>query len=365
MKLLGQNHLRSMKSAEPNEPAPGGKFVQETTDRTGKRPSFWERRRPTLSYVKRQSPLVLGSAAKGLGASWQSVVRITHDREQVALGTVVDSDGWIITKASQLPDLKSVTCVTHDLRKYPAEVVKLVPNLDLALLRIEQAELTSADWASAIPERGKFVATMDMKVTPSGLGVVSAGVQRIPYQKSVLGVLLVNGEEGARVDHVLVGSGGERAGLKENDTIYEVDGIAVQTHIAFKQAIRDAQGGDYVALKLKRGDKKLAIKAQLMDLASELLYDTEMEVNGAVSARSSNFERVLSHDTAIRPNQCGGPLVNLDGQVVGINIARAGRVTSYALPYDIVQPVVSDLIRDAKLVSRNAEKKSTSGNAVR
>ena len=32
------------------------------------------------------------------------------------------------------------------------------------------------------------------------------------------------------------------------------------------------------------------------------------------------------------PNECGGPLVSLDGKVVGINIARGGRVDSYAMP---------------------------------
>ena len=29
---------------------------------------------------------------------------------------------------------------------------------------------------------------------------------------------------------------------------------------------------------------------------------------------------------------CGGPLVNLDGKAVGLNIARASRVSTYALP---------------------------------
>ena len=32
------------------------------------------------------------------------------------------------------------------------------------------------------------------------------------------------------------------------------------------------------------------------------------------------------------PADCGGPLVNLDGKVVGMNIARAGRTESYAIP---------------------------------
>ena len=347
--------LLSSDSVQP----PAGNFVQEPLDRSSSRSSFWQRKRPALAYNKRVSPLVLGSVAEALGPTWKSVVRIVHHDEQVALGTIVNSDGWIITKASQLPNSSTIQCNFYDYRSFPAEIVTKVPNLDLALLRVQAKNLSVPQWLSDLPARGKFVATIDPKATPASLGVVSTGVQRIPYQKSVLGVHLTNSIDGAAVTHVLRGSGGARAGLQIGDNIYEANGIAVTTHQGFKQAIRDAKGGDYVSLKVSRGQEKLSVEAQLMDLADELLDDTEMEVNGEVSARSSNFERVLLHDSFLFPNQCGGPLVNLDGKVVGINIARAGRVTSYALPADVVLPVVNDLIQNAKLVSRSAESRDS------
>jgi serine protease Do len=42
----------------------------------------------------------------------------------------------------------------------------------------------------------------------------------------------------------------------------------------------------------------------------------------------------------LKPEDCGGPLVNLDGEVVGINISRAGRIESYALTPAVVRPVL-------------------------
>lgn len=45
----------------------------------------------------------------------------------------------------------------------------------------------------------------------------------------------------------------------------------------------------------------------------------------------------------LEPWQCGGPLVNLDGQAIGLNIARASRVATYALPSALVQRVIADL----------------------
>src|SRR5262249_54167478 len=55
------------------------------------------------------------------------------------------------------------------------------------------------------------------------------------------------------------------------------------------------------------------------------------------------FQVVLQHDTVLRPEDCGGPVVNLDGKVVGINIARSGRVESLAIPTEAVVEVLSEL----------------------
>ena len=39
----------------------------------------------------------------------------------------------------------------------------------------------------------------------------------------------------------------------------------------------------------------------------------------------------------------GGPLVDLDGHIIGINIARAGRISSYALPASDIQQILDRL----------------------
>jgi serine protease Do len=44
------------------------------------------------------------------------------------------------------------------------------------------------------------------------------------------------------------------------------------------------------------------------------------------------------------PWLCGGPLVDLDGKVIGINIARASRVSTYALPSKLVKQLLGSLM---------------------
>jgi S1-C subfamily serine protease len=151
---------------------------------------------------------------------------------------------------------------------------------------------------------------------------------------------------------VLPGTGADVAGLQIGDNIVAVNGKQVASHRGFKSVIQHALGGELVTLTVNRADQNFDVDARLMDLSEELRDPTEMEVNGHVSARATGFQRVLLHDTVLEPNQCGGPLCNLDGKVVGINIARAGRVTSYALPADVLRPLLDGLIEQARLVSR-------------
>jgi hypothetical protein len=48
------------------------------------------------------------------------------------------------------------------------------------------------------------------------------------------------------------------------------------------------------------------------------------------------------------PTQCGSPIVTLDGEIVALNIARAGRTEMYALPASVIVPLIADL-RSGKL----------------
>src|SRR5207244_2687877 len=41
---------------------------------------------------------------------------------------------------------------------------------------------------------------------------------------------------------------------------------------------------------------------------------------------------------------CGGPIVDLNGRVIGINICRAGRTESWAVPGEVVLPLLADLM---------------------
>jgi serine protease Do len=63
---------------------------------------------------------------------------------------------------------------------------------------------------------------------------------------------------------------------------------------------------------------------------------------GPFSDKRFGFQEVISHDSVVEPEHCGGPLIDLRGNLVGINIARSMRVATFAIP---VQDVRNFILR--------------------
>jgi serine protease Do len=84
--------------------------------------------------------------------------------------------------------------------------------------------------------------------------------------------------------------------------------------------------------------------------------DLQNSMGSKLSDRRGGFPVILQHDSVLLPTDCGGPLVNLDGQVIGINICRAGRTECYAIPSEAVRPLLEKL-KSAKAKEPKKESK--------
>jgi serine protease Do len=215
-------------------------------------------------------------------------------------------------------------------------------------LKIDAENLIPVRWArDGSPAVGSFLATAGTAGEPLAIGVLSVGPRTIAAPSGVLGIAVGQADEGPRVEQVLEGTSAARAGLQANDVIMRINDRVVTTREALIDMVGAFRPGDRVQLKVRRGEEVLDISTTLGNRMNGSRRDFQNRLGGELSERRGGFAKAIQHDTVLRPRECGGPLVDLDGRVVGVNIARAERVASYAIPAPVVLDVLDELMPQA------------------
>ncbi len=270
-----------------------------------------------------------------------STVTVLADGKDASLGAIVGESGWILTKSSEIKG--KITCRLSDGRELAARVIGVHDDTDLAMLKIDAKGLPAVAWEMEKPQVGDWVATSGASDVPASVGVVGVLPRGVVAPRGILGIGLEQGDGGALVREVMPNSGASKAGMKVGDTVLSVNGKIAKTHEELIAIVARYAPGDTLTLVVRRDGKEITVKATLGSRPTDGRSNLQNMMGGPLSGRRSNFAEIIQHDSVLRPNQCGGPLVNLDGKVVGINIARAGRVESYAIPAAVITTLIADL----------------------
>lgn len=137
-----------------------------------------------------------------------------------------------------------------------------------------------------------------------------------------------------------------------NDRSYKADvvGIDEKTDIAVIRVNLYSALREISPLKLA---DKTSIKVGDLVLAAGNPYNLGTTYSlGIVSALDrdigiSSFEGYIQTDASINPGDSGGPLIDMNGYVVGMNIAvvQSGQGLGFAIPVDILSYVVNQIIK--------------------
>jgi serine protease Do len=317
---------------------------------------------PARAQLTKDSKL-LAQFKPVVAAASESTVRIKCDDKDTVLGTIVDADGYILTKLSELKlnQIKGPIYVRlPDGSEYEGTTVAAHKATDLALLKVDVKGLKAVKFADTkkVP-RGNWLASAGPTTDPVAVGIVSVMTRELTGADKVitnpnrgyLGVIPVDDKDengtlsGAKLTDVVTGGAADKAGLKVDDIIVEMNGKKIVSQATLREYLDTHKGGDVIAVKAKRKGEMKDFKVTLGSAPKDRgAFQNEMGAKEyPLSSRRTGFPLVLQTDMVLEAKNCGGPVVDIEGNVLGINIARAGRVETWVLPSEVILPLLPDL----------------------
>lgn len=280
---------------------------------------------------------------------------ILNGREEIAYGVVISPEGHILTKASEVLDAATLSLTVDQTKYSDAKILMVDPTWDVALLKVEATGLVPVSYAvtSEVPQ-GTWVVANGV-TTRSGrrllAGIVSANIREIPASGgAALGVVLKAKTKALEIASVNEKSGAKEAGLQSGDVILTIEGKPVKKIEDMSEALKDRKAGTTVKVTYRRKDAETTVDVRLS--AKGELFNEDVsrndQMSGKFSPRRSGFPRVIQHDILGSREIQGGPLLDLDGHCLGMNIARANRAESFAIPVEDLKEIATRLMKNTQ-----------------
>lgn len=278
-----------------------------------------------------------------------STVRLTRNGKLIAMGALVSSEGHVLTKASSCVGAREATL--HNGKSYKLKIKKRNEELDLALYEIisDQKNFHSLTWHDGNrTEAISWVLSAFTELQEIRVGITSGKQRKIGREGGVMGVML--GQEntnGVRISEVIPQAAADKAGLQTGDFIQKIDGRRVKKRNQVVQVVGKNDPGDVVKIQVLRNTEEKVFTVTLGHRSVTFeMFNRNIQMSGPVSKRKDNFPNIIQHDLPLPKEAMGGPLFNLHGDCIGINIARVDRVTTYTLPSEIAFETVKSFLGD-------------------
>jgi S1-C subfamily serine protease len=278
-------------------------------------------------------------------------------RPMSVYGTRISDNGLIVSKSSQVGDDDiSVKLRTGEL--LPTIVIARDEAMDLVLLKCDgltDSNFVSLDDASTQSlDLGRILLSPNSR-GPGCVSVIGSNVfgstspTAIP-PKVIVGIRWNTKLKPVRILSVMPKSPAAKAGVKAKDILLK---IGVPTDDGFEdRPIKSAADAQKIFQSLKPNDRitftlnrsgaetvtmiKVAPRPniQVRRHAADFLV-------GGKSQRRTGFKSIFTHDATLQQKECGGPVFDIDGNFVAINIARHSRAQFYAVPAAEVEQFVN------------------------
>lgn len=312
-----------------------------------------------LPFVTERGKKVLETQAREYFKGFEEItdelgngsIRIFANDKQVGYGTVWN-ESLVLVKWSEIEGAQTCTGVDSDGREFVLQAQEIFEEHDLGVLSMPaRIRLRSIPIQGIPAQAGTLIAAVRPDGVPEGVGVVSvANRSLLESARGFLGVGLdiEYDRGGVLVNHIDEDSAAEEAGLKLDDVITAVDGRAINSFEELRTVLSRAGAHQVVRLAVRRRTGPLELEAKLKPTSlrrsrpsrRERMLD-RMDERGLSQVRG-RFPSVIQTDMTVTPEESGLPVVDSDGRLIGMILARAGRVKTFILPVATISELLEE-----------------------
>lgn len=299
--------------------------------------------------VDAQSASFVRAIEPALTEAAKSTVRVWSGTRRLAYGTVVGDGTTILTKWSELArargDLR-IEAAGRELRA--VRVLGVYADHDLAVLQVDGEPLQAVGFAEHEPVLGSFLACPQPDGRLAAFGVVAVPARNLKQtDQAFLGVAAdpTHDQAGVRINEVVEDSPAARVGIMKGDILLSVGGREVNGLFELRNSLNGVAPGTTLPLVFKRAgetvirDVEVGGRPQLPGFPGARIQQME-RMGGPISRVRDEFPSAIESDMRLLPNQVGGPVVDLNGRIIGITLARAGRTRSYVMPASGIREIL-------------------------
>ncbi len=311
----------------------------------------------------------LAEASKSTVRIWGKLGR-SRLTAVLAYGTVVGDGTQVLTKWSEIERAENTLFVqAGGEESFQAVVAGVFSDEDLVLLDVKvpvnanraannilvPAKFSEMEW-----NFGRFVCATQPDGNLAGFGVVSVKERNLrETDRAHLGILADQQfrGKGVKISTVQPEHGAAEAGIQSGDVITSIDGREISGLQELRNALTNKQPGDSVKIKVETAGKERDLEVLLTNrpfsgqFSPERLNQME-RMGGEPNRVRSGFSQVVQSDMKIQNNQVGGPVVDLEGNIVGITMARADRTRTYLMSGSTVTQILkgkAETVAEARL----------------
>jgi serine protease Do len=261
---------------------------------------------------------VLSMEGMAVKPAFNNKTLVLSKSSMVGEGPIITMPGGKSVKASVMARSK-----TNDL------VLLLADKLDKKGVKLNVFETAPVDFNSL----GTFLIS-SRPDSAAKIGIVGSMLLNLPKITSYGYIGATTGIKDDKLifTYIQPNSAAQISGIQTGDVLQAVDGQVVEDQLDFLKALKQYSAGDTTTVKIRRDDKEYT-KPVVLKYPPQKTFNHPAELfAGGKSIRRDGFNQVFVNDSAIKANECGGPVWNAQGKFLGINIARLSRTSTVVIP---------------------------------